>query len=255
MTIEIVEESYEQIKKDILLNIASYSEPIDSYYEDHIIDSRHYVMLMESERCGYFSVFQNEMLTQFSLYEKFWVKAQEIFREILAKSQVKEIYLSTSDKLLLLMALDEQKGTIAQDMVFQEGIEIKRSARFFIRKAEKKDIPQIKNTDGGFFKNLEKNIENEELFIGVDDKKVVSYGIIEKSRMFDDLASIGMFVLKEERGKGYGAFTIDNLIRECKSLAIKPIAGCFSANQYSVNALKKAGMVSRSHLLKVKICD
>jgi hypothetical protein len=253
MIIEIIEKSYEQNKKDILLNIASYSDPIDSYYEDHIIDSKHYEIHMGNKKCGYFSVFQNELLTQFSLYESFLINAQEIFREILSKSQVKEIYLSTSDKLLLLMALDEQKRTIVQDLIFQEGSEIDSGTRFFIKKSENKDIPYIKKTDEGFFRNLEKNIENGELFIGFDGNKIVSYGIIENSKMFDDLASIGMFVLKNERGKGYGACTISELIVRCRNANIRPIAGCFAKNKYSVNALKKAGMISKTRLLKVKI--
>ena len=120
-------------------------------------------------------------------------------------------------------------------------------------KAEETDIPGIRNTDGGFFKNLENNIKNGELFIGRDGENIVSYGIIEKSRLFSDLASIGMFVLGNERGKGYGALTLINLIHQCQDSGIRPIAGCFVKNQYSVFALKKAGMISFNRLLKISV--
>jgi len=64
-----------------------------------------------------------------------------------------------------------------------------------------------------------------------------------------------MFVLKKERGKGYGALTLINLIKQCKHVNIRPIAGCFAKNKYSVNALKKAGMISMSRLFKIKLLN
>jgi hypothetical protein len=253
MLVEMLEKPYGQIKKDIQFNIASYSEPIDTYYEDHIIESRHYEILLDNEKCGYCSVFENAILTQFSLNDRFKTIAQEIFQEVLTQRNIKEAYLSTSDKLLLILALDRLKDVEVQDYIFQVVGEKDCKKGFCLKRAEEKDIPGIKKTDEGFFKNLEKNVENEELFVGMDGKRVVSYGIIEKSKIFKDLASIGMFVLKNERGNGYGAFTIINLIKHCKNSNIRPIAGCFAKNKYSVNALKKAGMISMNRLLKVKV--
>lgn len=253
MRIEIVEKSFEEMKQDIQDNLASYSEPIDSYYEDHVIESKHFEILLDNEKCGYYSVFEDQLLTQFSLDEKHGALAQEIFREVLEKSGVKEIYLSTSDKLLLLLALDEQKGVIVQDYVFQVGSIMDCKVGFTLRIAAEEDIPGIRANDGGFFQNLENNIKNGELFIGMDGDRIVSYGIIEASKIFEDLASIGMFVLAAERGNGYGAFTLSKLIGQCRGNGIRPIAGCFVKNQYSVHALKNAGMVSKNRLLKIKI--
>jgi hypothetical protein len=253
MVVETREKSYEQIKRAIKTNIASYNDPIDSYYEDHIIESKHFEIMLDNEKCGYYSVFNNEMLTQFVLYEKHLSKAQELFQEVLRKSEIKEIYLSTSDRLLLILALDIQKEVVVQDYIYQAGGEKECKRGFELKRAVEKDIPAIKKTDEGFFKNLENNIKNEELFIGIDGNESVSYGIIEKSKIFNDLASIGMFVLGKERGKGYGAFTIINLIKLCEKANIRPIAGCFARNQYSVNALKMAGMISMSRLLKIRV--
>jgi hypothetical protein len=253
MIVEMIEIPYSQIKKDIRSNIASYYEPIDSYYEDHIIESRHFEILLDNQKCGYCSVFEDTLLTQFSILDKFKDKAQGIFHEVLMQREIKEAYLSTSDKLLLILALDMQKEVEVQDYIFQPGGEIECRRDFFLRKAVENDIPGIKKTDEGFFKNLEKNVASEELFIGLNGNTIVSYGIIEKSKMFDDLASIGMFVLKNERGNGYGALTIINLIKHCDSSNIRPVAGCFVKNEYSVNALKKAGMISMNRLLKVKL--
>ena len=253
MIIETIEKTYEQMKQEIWANLAAYAEPIDSYYEDHVIESTHFEILLDNKKCGYYSVFEEKLLTQFSLDQKLYALAQEIFREVLEKSGVKEIYLSTSDKLLLLSALDEQKGVVVQDYVFQVGSVMDCKAGFVLKKAAEEDIPGIKANDGGFFQNLESNIKNGELFIGMDGDRIVSYGIIEASKIFEDLASIGMFVLAAERGNGYGAFTLSKLIEQCRGNGIRPIAGCFVKNQYSVHAIKNAGMVSKNRLLKIKI--
>jgi hypothetical protein len=253
MIIETIEKPYEQMKQEIRANLASYSEPIDSYYEDHVIESKHYEILLDNVKCGYYSVFENELLTQFALDDKHMARAQEVFHQVLEKSSIKEIYLSTSDRLLLLLALDEQKSLTVQDYVFQVGERRECKAEFMLRKAVEEDIPGIRENDGGFFQNLESNIKNGELFIGLDGDRVVSYGIIENSKIFEDLASMGMFVIAAERGKGYGANTLSKLIIECQSKGFRPIAGCFVKNRYSVQALKKAGMVSKNRLLRVKV--
>lgn len=253
MNIVAIEKSFDEMKLEIQANAASYTEPVDTYYEDHIIESAHFVIYLDGEKCGYFSVFDHTLLTQFVIDGKFLPRAQELFLEVLAISKAKEIYCSTSDKLLLLMSLDIQKEVIVQDYVFQPGYPQPGKPGFGLMKAEETDIPGIRNTDGGFFKNLENNIKNGELFIGRDGENIVSYGIIEKSRLFSDLASIGMFVLGNKRGKGYGALTLINLIQQCQDSGIRPIAGCFVKNQYSVNALRKAGMISLNRLLKLSV--
>jgi hypothetical protein len=253
MQVKIIEIPFEQVRPDLLANVASYSEPIDSYYEDHIIESKHYDIFLGKEKCGFASVFENEMLTQFALHKAHQDKAQEIFQETLRISKVKEIYLSTSDVFLLSLALEHQKEVIVQDAIFQAGVEKECRAGFVLNKAEEKDLSSIQKTDEGFFPNLEENVKKGELFIGWDGSKTVSYGIIEKSKLFKDLASIGMFVLVPERGKGYGAETLTGLISQCKNDNVRPIAGCFVKNQYSVNALKKAGMISRNRLLRIKL--
>jgi hypothetical protein len=253
MFIETIEKSFELMKLDIQANLASYSEPIDSYYEDHIIESKHFEIMVNHEKYGYYSVFENKMLTQFMINEKYISRAQEIFQQVLDKSGVEEIYLSTSDKVLLLMALDKQKEVIVQDYVFQVNDEIESKNEFVLTKALEKDIPMVRETAGEFFVNLENNVKSEELFIGMDGNEVVSYGIIEKSKIFNDLASMGMYVIDKKRGNGYGALTLINLIRQCQNAAIRPIAGCFVKNQYSANALKNAGMISMNRLLKIKV--
>ena len=87
------------------------------------------------------------------------------------------------------------------------------------------------------------------------DGQVVSFGIIEKSKLFEGQASLGMFVIREQRGRHYGSYTIRELMRLCRSQQIVPNAGCFARNEFSRNALSHAGMISNTRLLKVKFTD
>jgi RimJ/RimL family protein N-acetyltransferase len=73
--------------------------------------------------------------------------------------------------------------------------------------------------------------------------------------LLPDLASLGMFVVKEQRGKHYGSNMIRALIEFCLTKNITPVAGCFAKNEFSRNALSRAGMVSHARLLKVGFTD
>jgi GNAT superfamily N-acetyltransferase len=253
LKIELVETSFDEIKTEIVSNIISYSEPIDSYYEDHIIESTHYRISIDTVICGYTSVFSNTMMTQFTLKEIFLPKAREVFSQVLRLTGVSEIYLSTSDSLLLVMALDNCSAMDVQDYVFQMGNTLCCNSGFQVQKAELKDAGLVEAKHEGFFPSVQEKIAREELFIGRDGDDVVSFGVIENSKLLDDHASLGMFVVKEERGKGYGSMTIARLIDLCLHKGITPVAGCFSKNGYSVNALFNAGMYSKARLLKIKI--
>ena len=253
MQISLNQIAFEQNRSFIAKNLEAYGESIDSYYEDHIIESIHYQIDIDGLYAGYISIFENNMVTQFFLIDDYLNWASDVFAYIMNSISINSIYVSTCDKLLLITALEYSKRIEIQDYIFHVVKTISLNNHFNIRKANNSDITGILNSHDGFFKNLEQNVHNGELFIGIYENNIVSYGIIEKSKIFHELASLGMFVIKNERGKGFGSKTVVGLIHYCKDNKIQPIAGCFSKNKYSVNALKNAGMCSTNRLLKVDI--
>jgi GNAT superfamily N-acetyltransferase len=253
MNLELIETPFDEIKSEIVRNIRSYSEPVDSYFEDHVVESIHYRISLDNVICGYSSVFSKTMMTQFVLHGKELSNAAGIFAEVLLRTGISEIYLPTSDSLLLVMALDHIKEMDVQDLVFRAGIPQSCKRNFRVEKALMEDAGLVLAKHDGFFPSIEEKIVNEELFIGYDDEVVVSFGVIERSKLLENHASIGMVVVKEERGKGYGSMTITKLIDLCTQQGITPVAGCFSKNKYSANALTKAGMCSKTRLLKIKV--
>ena len=55
MNIVAIEKSFDEMKLEIQANAASYTESVDTYYEDHITESAHFVIYLDGEKCGYFS--------------------------------------------------------------------------------------------------------------------------------------------------------------------------------------------------------
>jgi len=253
MEIELPETNYENIKHLIIYNIKSYPTPIDSYYEDHVIESKHYYICIKDKIYGYLSIFDGKLLTQYYIDDKFLALTNTIFEMILKKNMFSEIYVSTSDKKMLTMALDYYKSIDVQDYVFQVGKIEKVEPEFQLRKAIEPDQEIIKKSHESFFQRLELNIKNEEIYIGSYNDKIVSFGIIEKSKIYEKAASIGIFVIKPERGNNYGSMTIGKLVAHCARNGITPIAGCFSKNTYSRNAAFKAGMYSNTRLLRITV--
>lgn len=252
MNIKFTPVDLSEIKPELLKNIESYHHPIDSYYEDHVIESRHYRIVIETTTSGYISIFDNKMLTQFHL-DKFNCLAGEVFMELLSNKRIAEMYVSTSDSQLLVLALDNQKGIDVQDYVFQVDVPNVCIPEFTIKTAESIDKELILMNHDGFFQNIEDNLARKELYICRNEDIPVSFGIIEKSKLNENYASIGMFVVKSERGRGYGSMTIIRLIEMCQKNRVIPVAGCFSKNEYSKKALLKAGMYSNMRLLKIKV--
>ena len=245
--------AFEDNKSCIKSNLILYNNPIDSYYEDHIIESCHYLIRIDNVIAGYVSVFENGMVTQFSLRDEYLSMESEIFNAAKSELALKTIYVSTCDNTLLRMALENQKTFEVQDYVFhfQKAVEV--PSDFTIRKANISDITSIRENHDGFFQNLEQNIDKGEIYLGYSGPPIVSYGIIEKSKLFDDWASIGMFVVKNERGKAYGSYMVKRLVEKCLENNVVPIAGCFSKNTHSKNALCSAGTCSTNWLLKAVI--
>lgn len=254
MTVELQVVPLESIKDAIADNLCSYGAPVDSYYEDHVLESKQYRIVVDSAIRGYASIFSGSMMTQFSLDGEGVRRAPEIFERVARLGSVSELYVSTSDPLFLAMALDNASAVVVQDFVFQASAGIKRrAAGFALRMAAAGDLSFIKAHDDDFFKNAERNIAEGELYIGEQDGEPVSFGIIERSKLMDGLASVGMFVIGEHRGRNFGAMTIADLNEACAGAGITPVAGCFSKNLRSRAALEKAGMHSVTRLLSIPL--
>lgn len=255
MKIQIEKCEYVIIKDKLVQQIRSLSSPIDSFLEDHIWHSQHYEILCDSIQIGYFSVFKKSLLTQFYIDPAYRHLSQKIFFQVKRFEYIEKAFVPTCDEFFLSHAIDEHVRMERQAYFFQDGnqemIREKKLKNFTYQPAKLEDLQFIQAKSGDFFEQLEKRIEQGNIFIGKIDGEPVTFGIIEKSRIYKATASIGLFTLEEHRGQGYGRNIILCLKEECQRQGLEPIAGCWYYNHNSKKTLESAGMYSQTRLLAI----
>lgn len=234
---------------------AGLSSPIESYLEEHIKSSNHYLIIIDEIEIGYFSIFKKEMLTQFYVEKQYRHLAQEIFQKVKKTETILFAYVPTCDEFFLSHAIDCHSRIERQAYFFSDS---KRTINhekllndFSLRIATDKDIEEIKETSGDFFDKLDERISRQEIFVGSLKGETAGFGIIEKGTIMKGHVSIGMFVIPSYREQGVGR----NILLELKKYAyeneLKPIAGCWYYNHNSKKSLESAGMYSSCRLLKI----
>lgn len=255
MNIRIIKCDFEKIKESLLRNINDMKSPFDSFLEDHILKSNHYEILLDSNPIGYFSIFNKHLITQFYLDKPYTYLAQEIFDKVRRYEQVEKAFVYTSDEFFLSHAIDYSKKIDCQAYFFQDSEQAILGEKILIdfrcRVATEKDIELILEKSGDFFDDVVKHIKRQEIFIGYLKNKVVSFGIIEKSELYNNIGSIGMFTVSQHRQTGIGRNTLLRMKAVCYENGLTPIAGCWYYNHNSKKTLQSAGMFSQTRLLVV----
>ncbi|MEM2899340.1 MAG: GNAT family N-acetyltransferase [Thermoplasmata archaeon] len=231
----------------------SLSSPIDSFLEDHILNSEFFSIKADGKIVGYFAIFKNNLLTQFFLEKEAWGYSQNAFSSVLDKFEIKSAYVPTSDELFLSLALDVHKKVELQAYFFVDNKNIKLEPPYKgnFAQASIDDAYDIEKISGDFFDFLEKRIKEKQIFTFRDEKELLGAGIVEKSRLLKGYASIGMFTNEKFRMKGIGTSIIIHLKAWCYSHGLIPISGCWYQNTNSKKTLERAGLISKSRLLNI----
>lgn len=253
MKILIQKSNLEAIKERLIKNINDYISYLDSFLEDHILNSQHYEILLDSKQIGYFSLYEKSILTQFYLDKEYRFLGQEVFDKTRRYEEVQKALVSTSDEFFLSHIIDYTRKIECQAYFFKDSKkEISKDKilnNFSCRLATEEDIDFIKEKTGDFFNNLTKQVKENQIYICYLNELVVSFGVIEKSKLYENVASIGMFTLPEKRQRGIGRNTLTSLKEICYKNNIIPIAGCWYYNHNSKKTLESSGMYSQTRLL------
>jgi RimJ/RimL family protein N-acetyltransferase len=113
------------------------------------------------------------------------------------------------------------------------------------------DADLVRQESGDFFTHLERKIAAREVFVTLRAEEPVGFGILVRSALYEDVASIGMYTIERFRQAGIGTATIAMLIEECRRRSLRPVAGCWYYNHRSQRTLQRAGMYSSTRLLKI----
>src|SRR6478752_1531303 len=243
-----------EIRNEVIKHLVSLPAAIDSYLEDHILASTHYRIAIEHEFAGFASIHKRKLITQFALSDAYKRYGQPVFLQLRRMEEVQSAYVPICDGFYLAHALDDYRHLAKQAYFFaaNSGAVAPDSARSCtLRPADATDAELIRQHTGDFFEPLEKHLGAGEIFLTLRGEETVGFGIIVKSTLFDDVASIGMFTIERFRGSGVGSATIFLLAQSCRDLGIRPVAGCWYYNHFSKKTLERAGMFSATRLLKI----
>jgi RimJ/RimL family protein N-acetyltransferase len=244
---------FAEIQEATLQHLRSLPSAIDSFLEDHILASTHYRIVVGSETAGFASVHKEHLITQFALDEPYRYRGQPIFRQVRRLEQVRSAFVPTCDELFLSHALDDYRQLAKRAYFFTAPRDALGStpSRYTMRPAELDDVELVREGSGDFFEPLEQHITAGELFVTLRGEEPVGFGILVKSVLYDDVASIGMYTIERFRQTGVGTATIAMLMDECRRRSLRPVAGCWYYNHRSKQTLERAGMVSPTRLLKI----
>src|SRR5215208_7437489 len=246
--------AFPEIRDAARQHLRALPSAIDSFLEDHILASNHYRIVVAGETAGFASIHEERLITQFALAEPYRRCGQELFRELREMEQVRSAFVPTCDELFLAHALDDYRRLAKQAYFFAlpPGVgEAGATDRYSMRPAAMDDADLVRQESDDFFEDLERHIVAGELFVTRRDEEPVGFGILVKSTLYEDVASIGMYTIERVRQAGIGTATIGMLIAECRRRGLRPVAGCWYYNHRSRRTLQRAGMYASTRLLKV----
>lgn len=254
MDIQFVPAAFADIRDEVRSHLNSLSSRINSYLEDHILQSRHYRVLLAGEAGGFASIHKESLITQFALAEPHRRYGQTVFQRLRKLEQVQSAYVPTYDEFFLCHALDDYRQFTKQAYLFRRSHVAQNkqtTVSYFLRLAELEDTEFIKQQSGTFLEPVERYMESKELFMVLSGDVCVGFGVIKRSALYENVGSIGMYTIESFRHKGIGTATLELLIKECSRNEIEAIAGCWYYNHASKKTLERAGLYAQARLLKI----
>ena len=233
------------------------SSPFDSFLEEHILSSEFYAILDSAQEIGYFAIHDSQLLTQFYIQRPSLMLAQELFAQVIESHRVRSLYVPTCDELFVSLAVDADYPIAKQAYFFQDsGLNVPENESLqsddFAPATQDDRIP-IQEMCGDFLDQYERRIANGELFTYRRDSVLLGVGVLEKSKLLNGFASIGMFTNESYRRQGIGRNLILNLKLWCYNHQLEPVCGCWYYNEASKKTLESAGMVTKTRLLNVSV--
>lgn len=233
------------------------SSPFDSFLEKRILASAFYVVHDDLQTVGYYAIHRGQLLTQFYLRRSSQRYAQDIFTQVLERHLVTSLFVPTCDELFLSLAIDKDFSLKKQAYFFQDsrtdipGNGLPDGEVF--RLAHQGDLQHIQHVCGNFLDHYEQKIADGEIFTYYRGSVLLGIGVVKKSRLFAELASIGMFANEAYRKQGIGRTILFQLKKWCQVNGITPISGCWYYNEASKRTLESAGMITKTRLLNIEV--
>ena len=159
-------------------------------------------------------------------------------------------FVPTCDEFFLRHALDKYVNLKKQALFFIDSKQPIKCLKAAYQPSEQSDVSTIQAISGNFVDDLVRRVSRQEIHVGYLNSQIIAIGLIIKSQLWADQASIGMFTHEAYRRQGIGAQTVLYLKHVCHNCDMRPLAGCRYNNTKSQMTLQAAGMVIMTRLLR-----
>ena len=229
---------------------------VDSFWEDHVIESNHYKMTYGNEIVGYFSIHENSTITLFHVFSYYANQSQELFAKVKKYESVTNAMVATGDEFFLSHCIDnfariEKQAYFA--VYTDKEIAKDHHKELQLRLAGIDDEQTLKLSGDfltGEIEKIRNGIDYLKIYIVEYDNKVVGFGVVEYGRVLDDVASIGMYVCEEYRCQGIAANILQSLKHIVQSNGYRAFSGCWYYNHNSKKSMESAGAYSKTRLIR-----
>lgn len=226
---------------------------MDSYLEDQMEQCEVYMINADKVRFGIAAKRKDELYV-FYLPKSHLGAGPDLFAQFIEEFAVRAVTFQTHDSLLAGLVADWEYQKEKEAYLFADGGKGETPPPAFplsaFSAADGNDAALIAAKTGDFFDRLPERIARGEIYKLLSDGELLGCGIIEPSRYYGDVASIGMITCREHRGKGVGQSILRQLKEVCYAQGLTPVAGCWYYNTLSRKTLRRAGMYPVSRLLR-----
>ncbi|MDR7856595.1 GNAT family N-acetyltransferase [Tissierella sp.] len=248
---------WEEIHKIVSDYLRKNNIVVDSFWEDHVLESNHYKMTLCNEIVGYFSIHESSTITLFNVFNHYANQSQELFAKVKKYESVTNAMIVTGDEFFLSHCIDsfariEKQAYFA---VYTDKEIIKERQKVLqLRLADIDNDHQILKLSGDFLngeiESIRKGLGFLKIYIAEYNNKVVGFGVIQYGRVIEDVASIGMYVCEEYRCQGIAANILQNLKHIVQNNGFRAFSGCWYYNHNSKKSMESAGAYSKTRLIR-----
>ena len=255
---KFVQTTFEALRPMIQKNVEENRVTVDSFWEQHIIESNHYAIQDGAETVGYFCIHNAKTITGFYLKESHVQHGKALFEQIKRYEQVTNAMVATGDEIFLSHCVDTYARVEKQAFfsIYRDEVPsgFQRIPLEFRRVACVADLELLKLA-GDFFAEepLDKIFDegfHYRIYTVYDQEVLVGFGVVETGRVLPGIASIGMYVMEDKRRMGYAKNILRQLCEMMTAEGYSCRSGCWYYNHNSLKSMESAGAYSKTRLLR-----
>ena len=239
--------------------LVDYKITVESFWEDHVLESNHYKIVLENMVIGYFSIHSNTTIMLFRVFPEYANISQELFMQVKKYENVTNAMVATGDEFFMSHCFDSFLRIEKQayfSIYTNKNLPKYNQKHITLRLVNinnENDVENFKLSDGFLDEEIPKlrnNLEELKVYFVENESEIIGFGIIQYGQILKNTASIGMFVRPEYRQQGYAA----NILYSLKSIAeennYQAFSGCWYYNHNSKKSMESAGAYSKTRLIR-----